>query len=244
MTALADELVERLRSLGDSDDAVAKARYLQAFPGGYAEGDEFVGVRVPQVRALARDVRRSVELDDLDALLQHSIHEARLLGAVLVVELYKPAKTPPEKRDKVIELVLARIENLDNWDLVDTVAPHTLGRWLLDKAEAEQDRVLDDLAASPSLWRRRFAMVTTLGMIRAGELRQTFRLAELLVDDEHDLMHKAVGWMLREAGLRDREMLDAFLERHSTAMPRTALRSALEKHDAASRQDFMARRST
>ncbi|CAM3092874.1 hypothetical protein GCM10009763_17310 [Dermacoccus profundi] len=103
--------------------------------------------------------------------------------------------------------------------------------------------MLDDLTASPLLWRRRFAMVSTLAMIRAGEMPQAFRLAETLIDDRHDLMHTAVGWMLREAGQRDRAALDAFLERHAATMPRTALRYPLEKHDADARRDFMGRRA-
>lgn len=242
MTALADELVDWLRTLGNDADSQANARYLQAFPGGYAEGDVFVGVHVPDVRTLARD-GRSVQLDDIDALLQPEIHEARLLGAILAVDVYKSAKTPVETRDKIIALMLTRVEYLDNWDLVDTVAPYTPGPWLLDRSQGEQDAVLDDLTASPLLWRRRFAMVSTLAMIRAGEMPQAFRLAETLIDDRHDLMHTAVGWMLREAGQRDRAALDAFLERHAATMPRTALRYPLEKHDADARRDFMGRRA-
>lgn len=243
MTALVDECVELLRSLGNADDAQAKARYLQAFPGGYGEGDEFVGVRVPQVRALARDIRRAATPADLDALVCHPIHEARLLGAITLVGIYESAKTAAETRDELIDLLLRRAEYLDNWDLVDSVAPYTLGPWLLGQPRADQDALLDDLAASAVVWRRRLAMVSTLGMIRAGELTQTFRLAAALVDDAHDLMHKAVGWMLREAGLRDRTALDAFLDHHAATMPRTALRTALEKHEPEQRRAFLGRRA-
>lgn len=167
----------------------------------------FVGVHVPDVRTLARD-GRSVQLDDIDALLQPEIHEARLLGAILAVDVDKSAKTPVETRDKIIALVLTRVEYLDNWDLVDTVAPYTPGPWLLDRSQGEQDAVLDDLTASPLLWRRRFAMVSTLAMIRAGEMPQAFRLAETLIDDRHDLMHTAVGGCCakRASGIAPRSM--------------------------------------
>lgn len=243
MTALADEYVERLRGLGNADEAAAKARYLQAFPGGYGEGDEFVGVRVPQVRALARDIRRLAAVADVEALLCHPIHEARLLGAITLVGIYGSAKTSEESRQELIDVLLRRADHLDNWDLVDSVAPYTLGPWLVNRPRRQQDSTLDELAASPVVWRRRLAMVATLGMIREGELAQTFRLAAILIDDSHDLIHKAVGWMLREAGLRDRAALDAFLDRHAATMSRTALRAALEKHEPERRRAFLGRRT-
>lgn len=124
------------------------------------------------------------------------------------MDVYKSAKTPVETRDKIIALVLTRVEYLDNWDLVDTVAPYTPGPWLLDRSQGEQDAVLDDLTASPLLWRRRFAMVSTLAMVRAGEMPQAFRLAETLIDDRHDLMHTAVGGCCakRASGIAPRSM--------------------------------------
>lgn len=243
MTSAAERLVALLEAHGDPTDASAKAAYLKAEPGGYGEGDTFVGVRVPQVRAIARDAKREVALEDIEALLQSPIHEARLLAAILLVELYKPKRTSAQQRERIVRIVLEHAERFNNWDLVDTVAPATLGAWLYEQPTAEQDTILDALAASPVLWRRRMAMVCTLGLMRAGDLRQVIRLAHKLIDDPEDLMHKAVGWMLREAGARDRPVVDEFLNAHAATMPRTALRYALEKYDKAQRAHYLALRA-
>lgn len=239
MTSLARDLIAQLVAAGNADDAVAKAQYLQAHDGGYGAGDEFVGVRVPQVRAIAKTVKGRITLDDVDALLDSSIHEARLLAAIAMVEMYKPKRAPIELRDKIVELLLRRVERFNNWDLIDTVAPHTLGVWLLEQPQQRQNEIVDELAASEVLWRRRLAMISTQGMMRGGDLRQVIRLAHKLIDDREDLMHKAVGWMLREAGQYDRAVLYAFLDEHAATMPRTALRYALEKHSPDVRAHYM-----
>lgn len=236
LTPHAAELVERLRQAGNPDDAAAKAAYLQATPGGYGEGDLFLGVRVPAIRQIAR---AKGSLEDATSLLTNEFHEARLLGVILLVNLVKPKRTSPKLRADVANVVLRYVEYLNNWDLIDTAAGPIVGTWLATLPTTEQDAVLDKLATAPLLWRRRLAMVSTQGLMRAGDTRQVFRLAERLLHAEEDLMHKAVGWMLREAGQLAPEALDAFLTQHAATMPRTALRYALEKHSPTARAHFM-----
>ncbi|GAA2111474.1 DNA alkylation repair protein [Kocuria atrinae] len=231
------KLIETLISMGNERDAQAKAKYLQAVPGGYGEGDQFVGVRVPAIRSLAREAMKQTTLDDAAVLLDHEIHEVRLLGTILLVELFKPARAD---KDAVIQLLLAKADRLNNWDLVDTVVPYTLGPWLLVQPTDKATAILNDLADSPVLWRRRMAMVSTLGQIRLGHHDQAPRLAAKLQTDPHHLMHKAVGWMLRGVGNKNRVLLDAFLNEHAATLPRTALRYALEKHDTEARARYLA----
>ncbi|MDE9364242.1 DNA alkylation repair protein [Luteipulveratus sp. YIM 133132] len=235
-TPLADELTERVCSAGSTTDAEAKARFFGAVPGGYAEGDVLVGVRVPVLRRVAGSVKRKATLDDIDALLASDIHEVRLLGGLLLVEAYRAADG--ERRDDVVHRLLQRLDRLDNWDLVDTVAPYTLGPWLLTQPDDAVLRLLDRLADSPVLWERRFAVVSTFALIRAGRPEPTLHLAKRLLGDEADLVRKAVGWMLREVGARDRALLDSFLDEHAPAMPKVMLRYALEKHAPSDRARF------
>jgi len=234
---LPTQLIVTLISMGNERDAQAKAKYLQAVPGGYGEGAQFVGVRVPAIRSLAREARKQATLDDAAVLLDHEIHDVRLLGAVLLVELFKPTRAD---KNAVIQLLLAKADRLNNWDLVDTVVPYTLGPWLLAQPADKATAILDGLADSPVLWRRRMAMVSTLGQIRLGHHDQALRLATKLQTDPHHLMHKAVGWMLREVGNKNHSLLDAFLDDHAATLPRTALRYALKKHDDAARTYYLA----
>ncbi|GAB3709957.1 DNA alkylation repair protein [Mariniluteicoccus flavus] len=242
MTAFAERLAAIVVEASNPDDALAKARFFRAGPGENPEGDRFVGVSVPALRAIARDARKSVTLDDLDSLLDNDIHEVRLLAAILLSELSKPKRTPPRIKDAIVDLVVRRTDRLDNWDLVDTVAPHTLGPWLVGKSTEKRDAVLDPLVTSPLLWRRRLAMVAMLGPIRAGETALPLSVAARLLHDDEDLIHKAVGWMLKELGSRDRAAVAAFLEKHAATMPRTALRYAVEKHEPGVRRRLLDRR--
>jgi 3-methyladenine DNA glycosylase AlkD len=207
--------------------------YLGAVPGGYGEGGVLLGVRVPAARRVAADFT-DLDVDALDELLASPVHEERFVALVLLVRRYR--RGDAAERERIFELYLARTDRIDNWDLVDSSAPQIVGAHLLERPRA----VLDRLAASPSLWERRIAVVATFTFIRAGQLDDTLRLAERLLDDEHDLIHKAVGWMLREAGKRDEARLVAFLERHGAVMPRTMLRYAIERLDPATRGRLMA----
>jgi 3-methyladenine DNA glycosylase AlkD len=221
----------------DPDEAQGRAALFGAGPGGYAEGDRFLGVRVPELRRVVRRWRTGASLADVRSLLADPWHEIRLLGGLLLVQLYEGGDA--DLRSDAVALLLHSTDRLDNWDLVDSTAPYVLGRWLVDRPD--QRHLLDELAASELLWDRRMAMVATFALIRNGEFDDTIRLAESLVDDPHHLVHKATGWMLREVGARDRARLDAFLDAHGPRLPRTMLRYALEKHSPEERRVRMAR---
>jgi 3-methyladenine DNA glycosylase AlkD len=213
---------ELLREHADPAVAAHAARYFRAEPGGYGEGDRFLGVRVPAIRKVARQLR-DLDADAIDGLLASPWHEVRLLALIVMARRY--ARADDAERRALYELYLRRTDRVNGWDLVDTSAPHIVGRHLLTRSR----KPLDRLVRSKSLWERRIAILATHYFIRNGELTDTFRLAERLLHDEHDLIHKAVGWMLREAGQRDAQALYAFLDAHASEMPRTMLRYALEK---------------
>jgi 3-methyladenine DNA glycosylase AlkD len=209
------------------------AGYRRSFR--YAEDDEFLGVPMGQVFALAKTAV-GAELDEIEAMLESRIHEMRV-GAVSIMDFEARAKRTPEPRRKALfDLYLRRHDRIDNWDLVDRSAPHVVGGYLLDKPRD----VLYELARSANVWERRTAIVATDVFIRRGEVDDTFRIAELLLHDEHDLIHKAVGGWLRAAGAKDRPRLLRFLDEHAAAMPRTALRYAIEHLDPDQRAHYRA----
>ena len=208
-------------------------RFFKTGPGEYGEGDEFWGLKVPQTRAvLARF--RAVPLAVAGELLDSPVHEARFFAVAALVRDY--ARADAAARGAIFDFYLSRTARINNWDLVDASAPDIVGRHL---PPGGGRRVLGRLAASPLLWERRIAMVSTLEHIRQGQLDNTFWLAERLLEDPEDLMHKATGWMLREAGKRDLPALEGFLEAHCAEMPRTMLRYAIEKLPEAKRRHYM-----
>lgn len=218
----ASQAVEALRQQGDAPTAAFLQGFFKTGPGEYGEGDRFLGVRVPAVRRLARDFR-GMALEELDTLLQSEWHEARLMALVLLARTYD--RGDEAVRQRVFDIYLARLAFVNNWDLVDASAPHIVGRHLQGRQRGELTR----LARSARVWDRRVAIVATFWFIRNGELAETLGLAEALLGDPHDLIHKAVGWMLREVGKRDEAVLEGFLARHYRRMPRTMLRYAIER---------------
>lgn len=228
----ADTILARLREMEDPEDARFLQRYFRTGPGEYGEGDRFLGIRVPVLRKLAR-AYRGTPLDEVAALLRSEWHEARLLALLLMVDAYARGDAPT--REAVHRLYLGSTRYVDNWDLVDTSAPHLVGAHLAAGDRGELER----LARSDSLWERRIAILATQHFIRRGEFGTALRIAELLVADPHDLIHKAVGWMLREIGDRDRAAMEAFLRRHLRSMPRTMLRYAIEKFPPELRQAYL-----
>jgi 3-methyladenine DNA glycosylase AlkD len=230
------ELRAALRAVAEPERAFWMRRYLRTEPGGYGEGDVLLGVRVPETRRIARlAFRARLPLEDTLELLRSDVHEERLLALVVMVERHK--RGDAAERRAIHDAYLAHSARVNNWDLVDISAPEIVGDELLD---GPRD-LLDRLAASDSVWERRIALLATLRFIRAGQLDDTYRLAERLLHDPHDLIHKAAGWMLREAGARDEPRLIAFLDRHAAAMPRTMLRYALEKVAPGERARLMKR---
>lgn len=229
------DLQTRLHSLGSPADAAFLRRFFKTGPGQYGEGDVLIGVRVPAVRKVAGEFR-DLPLGEVEQLLRSAIHEERL--AALVILTLQAAKADASGRKAIYDLYLANTRHVNNWDLVDVSAPQLVGAYLADKDR----RPLNRLARSSWLWDRRISILATLHFIRLGEFTDTLRIAEMLLGDRQDLMHKAVGWMLREVGKRDAAALEGFLDRHCLDMPRTMLRYAIEKFPEPKRRRFLMRR--
>ena len=225
-------LRSRLRRLASPKDARNLSWYFKTAPGEYGAGDRFIGVRVPALRLLAREFQ-ALPLPAAVELLQSPIHEERLLALLILSDSYQRVDEPG--RAAIYRLYLENLTRVNNWDLVDSSAPHIVGRHL----EKRPRKILFRLARSKILWPRRVAVLATFHFIRQGDFRDALRLAELLLDDEHDLMHKAVGWMLREMGKRDLAELKKFLRKHAARMPRTMLRYAIEKLPEHKRQFYL-----
>lgn len=217
-----DLIQSQLERLSDPEDA----RFLQGFfktgPGQYGEGDRFRGIRVPELRKLAKE-HQALPLEQVDQLLQSAHHEDRLVALLILIRQF--AKADQAERLKIYELYLGRTRLINNWDLVDVSAEHIVGAHLFDKSR----KPLLSLARSSSLWERRIAMLATFHFIRRNQFEDTLRIATILLKDEHDLIHKAVGWLLREVGKRDLHAEEAFLLVHYQQMPRTMLRYAIER---------------
>jgi len=192
--------LDALRAQADPARATSAARYFKTGPGGYGAGDRFIGVTAPQLHALTR-VYFAMPLAEIETLLQCDIHEARSLALLIMGARYK--KGGAAEREAIFQLYLRRLDHVDNWDLVDSSAPYITGPHL----QTGDRTLLETLADSHILWRRRVAILSTLHFIRAGELRPTLDLCDRLIADRHDLMHKACGWMLREVGKRDLAVL-------------------------------------
>jgi len=226
------DIEARLHALGDPESARFVQRFFRTGPGEYGQGDRFLGIRVPVLRRLAREYR-GLPVDAIAPLLRSPWHEARLLALLLLVDAY--ARGGGETRDAIHRLYLESTGYVNNWDLVDASAPQLVGAHL----ETRDRSILDRLARSDSLWERRIAIIATFYFIRRNDFGSTLRIAEALVDDAHDLIHKAVGWMLREVGNRDRAVEEAFLRRHHRTMPRTMLRYAMEKFPPELRRSYL-----
>ncbi|MEV1333908.1 DNA alkylation repair protein [Micromonospora costi] len=223
-----------LASLADPRRAEATSRFLQMVPGGYGEGDRAIGVPVPDQRRVAARYWRDLSLAETVTLLTGDVHEERLTALFILVRKF--ARGDEEERGRIFDTVLAHTAHIDNWDLVDSSAPYIVGPWLIDKDRG----VLDRLAGSSLVWDRRIAVLATFAFIRIGDFHWTFRLGERLLHDPHDLVHKAVGWMLREVGNRDRSAEEEFLARHYRDMPRVMLRYAIEKFEPRRRRAYLA----
>jgi len=228
------QLKKDLAARGSPAKAKISSSFFKTGKGQYGEGDVFLGVTVPESRAIAKKYAK-LPLTDLKKLLASKIHEHRLIALMILLEHYRSAK--PRERKKLIDFYLAHTKYVNNWDLVDLSAYHLVGDYLLDK----ETGLLDALSRSKNLWERRISIVSTYAFIRAHEFAHTLRIAERLLRDEHDLMHKAVGWMLREVGKRDEKTLKTFLNKHIHAMPRTALRYAIERFPEKIRKEYLAR---
>lgn len=222
-----------LANLADPRRAAKMRRLLRMTPGGYGEGDRAIGVAVPDQRRVVGRYWRELSLAETARLLASDVHEERLTSLFILVRKF--AKGTEEDRGRVFDLVLANTDRINNWDLVDSSAPYIVGPWLMDRDRS----VLDRLAASSLVWDRRIAIMATFAFIRAGDFQWTFRLGDRLLRDPHDLIHKAVGWMLREVGNRDRTAAEEFLAPRYRDMPRVMLRYAIEKFEPHRRGEYL-----
>lgn len=231
------QILEELETLKNPAQAAHLSRFFKTGKGQYGEGDVFLGIRVPAVRAVVRRYAPQARTEDAGVLLKSPYHEARLCGVLLLVALYERAKTPAEK-ERICAFYTAHLERANNWDLIDLSVYKILGAHLYGRKD---DAPLRRLAQSNNLWRQRASIVATLYFIKRGEFATTLALAEKFLTHPHDLMHKACGWMLREVGKKDEAALCAFLDKFHKTMPRTMLRYSLEKLSEAKRAHYMAR---
>jgi 3-methyladenine DNA glycosylase AlkD len=218
----------------DPEKAEKFKRFFKTGKGEYGEGDKFIGISVPDTRAIAKEFIL-LDFEDIHRLLGSEFHEMRMCGALILVEKYAKSKLEVEKQE-IVDFYLAHRKSFNNWDLVDLSCYKLLGKHLLKKTDR---KVLYDLAHSGHLWSERIAMVSTYAFIREHQFDDTLKLAEHFLNHKHDLMHKAVGWMLKELGKRNREVEDRFLDKFSILMPRTMLRIAIEKHDNAKKAHYL-----
>jgi len=226
-------LEREVKAAGDATRAKQVAVYFKTGKGEYGEGDVFLGVPVPVMRRIALKYR-ALPSADLQKLLDSKIHEYRAAALEIMVAQYARGDEP--QREALVDFYLRNTSRINNWDLVDASARPILGEYLKSRPR----KVLRKLAKSKSLWERRIAIVSTMTLVWGGDLDDALEIAEMLLDDEHDLIHKAVGWVLREAGLEDRNRLLAFLETHYAHMPRTALRYAIEHFSPEQRKMLLA----
>ena len=235
--ATAEAVQAELAAMGDAAQAAVLMRFFKTGPGEYAAGDRFRGLKTPQVRGILRRAE-ALPLAELGRLVESPWHEDRATGLLIAVRRFERTKEPAVRRELfAFYLAAAREGRINNWDLVDISAPQIVGGWLCERSD--RAATLDRLARSKLVWERRIAVLATLHLIRSGEYGDTLRLAVALLGDRHDLMHKAVGWMLREVGKRDRAALDGFLSENAARMPRTMLRYAIEKHAPAERARWL-----
>lgn len=232
MTVDAQQIEQHLRALADPERADSAKRFFKSGPGEYGETDELLGINVPVIREQVKRFK-PVPLDVCLQLLKSSFHEIRMFALLSMVVLFKLRK--PDSKKAVFEAYLKNTRYINNWDLVDCSCYHIVGPYLAGKGTEQLTR----LAKSSSLWERRIAMVSTYHNIKTEDYQPTLLLADILLHDDQDLMHKAVGWMLKEVGRRDQALLIEFLKPRYRSMPRTMLRTAIEKMDKNSRQAYL-----
>lgn len=243
----ASDITATLLAMRDDRQRDILSRFFKTGKGDYGEGDRFLGIKVPQTRAVVKQARLQVPLDEIQHLVSSEWHEVRLCGFLLAVEEIQ-ASLPrrgidtadkARRRTEIARFYLRNARHADNWDLVDLSCPKILGTWLLHLPPEATATVLDPLAHSDNLWEQRIAIVTTLTLIRNDRFADTLRIADILLTHPHDLIHKAVGWMLREVGKRSTPTLETYLATRHSTMHRTTLRYAIERLPAPRRLYWM-----
>ena len=234
MKQLTKTITNELQALSDAEKREIFPKFFKAGKGEYGEGDCFLGVTVPNIRAIAK-LHKDISIEEIRELIQSEWHEVRLCALIIMVE--KSKKKDEALRKELFNLYLSQTKRINNWDLVDLSCRFIIGEYLLDKSRD----ILYQLAQSPLLWDNRIAIVSTYAFIRKGQLEDTYALSDLMMQHPHDLMHKAIGWMLREAGKRNPERLYDYVMSHRADMPRTMLRYAIEKFSPKERAILMKR---
>lgn len=224
--------IEELTNLRNDEQAKHLMRFFKTQKGQYGEGDLFLGIRVPQTRLIAKKYFETTTLDEIQIMLNNPYHEIRLCALLMLVMQYE--KT--EQKDKIVQTYINNVKNINNWDLVDLTAHKIIGAHYL---KTKDDSIIRTLAESNHLWSERISVVSQLSILKSGDFKLLVELSEKFLTHKHDLMHKAVGWMLREAGKKDEQVLYKFLDKHSKTMPRTTLRYAIEKLSPQERKLYM-----
>jgi 3-methyladenine DNA glycosylase AlkD len=227
------ELKRELDRLKNPSQAKILSCFFKTGPGEYGEGDEFLGIKVPVQRKIANKYK-DISLSEVQELLGSKIHEHRLVALLILVKKYEIGDEKEKKQ--IFDFYLNNTKNINNWDLVDVTSPNIVGNYLLDKDR----KILYKLAKSSNLWEKRIAIISTFAFIKNKEHKDTIAISEILLQDKHDLIHKAVGWMLREVGKRvSEEELEKFLKKHHKTMPRTMLRYAIERFRKEKKQKYL-----
>lgn len=221
------KLIDELSKATDEEQAEIYKRFFKTGEGEYGEGDVFLGIKVPKQRQIAK--KYNLEMEDIQKLLDSEIHEYRFSGLLILMG--------KELDRNIFDFYLKNSRRINNWDLVDLSAPKVVGKFLLENLDFK--KIIYELAKSENLWERRIAIVSTHAFIRKNQFEDTLAISEILLGDEHDLIHKAVGWMLREVGKKDEKLLEEFLKKNYKIMPRTALRYAIEKFEEGKRKKFL-----
>lgn len=231
----AQKLIKILKSYGTTDKAKGMSRFFKTGKGEYGEGDIFLGVKMPELNEIAKNNFANIDMNTIEGLILSEYHEARMLGIILLKRVFVRNKKNPEIQEKCVSLYLSNINSFNNWDLVDLSCKDILGPWL----ENRDRKLLYDLAESNSLWKERIAIITTLYFIKKDDYTDTLILSDMFINHKHDLMQKATGWMLREIGKRNIDVLKNYLSTRYKSMPRTMLRYAIEKFDTNERKLYL-----
>ena len=236
---MANTLLSRMLSHQDPSQVAGLSRFFKCGPGQYGEGDRFLGIKVPITREVVKSTWKEVTFEDLEECISSEYHELRLAALLTLIEIFSHSKKKPEVQQDCIDFYLSHTTFINNWDLVDLSCYPLLGVWLLDKDRT----LLYDLARNgKTIWEQRIGIVSTMTFVRAGQLDDTFAIADLFLNENehlHDLLEKAVGWLLREAGKRDSKRLANWLYPRASSMPRTMLRYAIEKFPETERQHYL-----
>jgi 3-methyladenine DNA glycosylase AlkD len=228
----ANIIIDELKSFATEDRRKTNEWFFKTGPGEYSEHDQFIGVRMPQIRGVAKKYFKVIKFNEINRLISHPVHEIRHCALIILVNKYQSGN-----KEEVFNYYLNNLGSVNNWDLVDTTSPHIIGNFIF--THQEKISLLYEWENSNNLWERRIAIVSTSAFIRHGEFTPTLKISKLLLNDQQDLIHKAVGWMLREVYKKDEAVVKLFLRENYAQLPRTTLRYAIERMQEDERQRYL-----